>query len=244
MEETSLRRSVVRQEQVYRVALGVSDALVFLWLHLSDLAPLPKYLCVLIPFFLSLGGIGRGDLRTKLTIAGLGATLVADFFFVVLLPPRPVAAMSCFLVVQTLYRLRSNDREDIGAVARRIGVFHGGLLIACLFALAHRKEAILLLLAVGYAALLLSNVAISFGRKEGLSWRIGMILFLLCDLFIGVSVLLESPLFSPKESLAASLAAKRIAWVCYPLSQCLLALDAIEGARMRECAPERLFARA
>lgn len=203
----------------YRILLVEIEIALWLSLFLFGASAPYKYLSVVIPFFLALPALFPPRLPHVLLPVALAFTLVADFFFVLLSPPHPIVAISLFLFVQTVYFLFLRSRDSRARTARALIV----RLLICLSAI----PPILLffgadpvpLLGAAYGVFLVANL------KDALcspyrSFAVGMLLFFLCDLSLGVSFLLA------RRALSASAAfSGYAAWAFYPPSQTLIALS-------------------
>lgn len=214
------RRSGVLEKATYRILLVETEIALWLSLLLFAAPSALKYLSVLIPFFLALPALFVPRSPCLLLPVALAFTLVADAFFLLLTPPRPLVAIGFFLVVQVVYFFYL--RSDVGrarllrALALRVAI--------CLAVFAPTfflfgADPIVLLGAV-YGVWLVSNLLVALRGKDPL-FAIGMVLFFSCDLSLGVGFL-----FVRAGDAALSGFFGGAAWVFYPPSQTLIALSA------------------
>lgn len=210
------------------VLFVVAECAVYLALQFF-FTPLLRYATVLIPFALSLFSLRRGG--EALIPLALMTTMAADYFFVLCVPPRKTVAVLLFIIVQTLYCLRIHRELPLrakGFLLAARGALGAGIL---LFSIRVGMRSFLLIAAALYFPNLLANAieGVLVDRREPIVF--GLILFLLCDLCVGLSYLFETGLFVPNESLEMGVLCKRIAWAFYPPSQLLISLTAFVGSR-------------
>lgn len=154
---------------------------------------------------------------------GLGLTVVADTFLV-LLVRYELAGVAFFCMVQTVYALYLEARKRRSNIVWAVR-FSVVLLIWIGLAIADALD--ILSLAGGYSmGMLIMNVILAWrrapSRRAGHIFALGLTLFLLCDLCVG--------LFNASAYLAAFPAAvgpiaSRLIWWFYLPSQILIALS-------------------
>lgn len=180
-----------------------------------------KFISVLLCFLLSLL-IGGNSLNSKdklLLQAGLGVTVTADLFLLLL--DREAPGVLLFCIVQIIYCIRYELRR-FGIVM--LAVF---LIYVPIFGLHN-----IMLNAVFYSVCLLTSVFAGFRvfkyklfpAINGRMVFAGMVLFLLCDICVG---LYNLPYYMPVSDFllnATSISVKLI-WIFYLNSQVLLALS-------------------
>ncbi|MEQ2454979.1 lysoplasmalogenase family protein [Flavonifractor hominis] len=198
--------------------------LCFLLLDLLDpgswMSTALKYGGILLCFALSLVRTHNRD--SGLMCAALACTALADLFLLVL-NTHYLAGVACFCVVQLLYRARLRRRLGGRAwpdVAVR-ALLTGAALLA-VWQLGALNA--LSLLALFYFVQLAVNAAESLrlGRK-GLYFSVGLILFLCCDICVGLHNLAA---FLPPDGLSGAIAFAQIGmWLFYLPSQVLLTLS-------------------
>lgn len=166
-----------------------------------------------------------GDRKGDLIRLGLLLTLVADYFLVIEYDSY-LEGVVAFTGVQlcyfayTLVKEQRNKVRNLNALTR--AAFIAVLLIACFIILGDEADA-LSIVSVIYYGNLVANVVFAFllGREERL-FAIGLTLFAMCDLCIGLDVLFESYLGSPLGIFYGDYF--NLPWVFYQPSQILIAL--------------------
>lgn len=198
--------------------------LCFLLLDLLEpgnwLATALKYGGILLCFALSLVRARNWD--GGLMCAALACTALADLFLLVL-NAHYLIGVACFCVVQLLYRARLRRRLG-GRVWPDIAV--RALLTGAVLLVVWRLGALnlLSLLALFYFVQLTVNAAESLrlGRR-GLCFTAGLLLFLCCDICVGLHNLAS---FLPPDGLGGAIAFAQIGmWLFYLPSQVLLTLS-------------------
>lgn len=180
-----------------------------------------KYLSILLCFFWSLGS--AGNLDGKLTCTALAFTLLADLFLLVL-DRWYGAGVAAFCVVQLLYLARihrAGSRPLALRLLLRIGL--AALLLITGAALGALNG--LTALTLFYFSQLAANfiACLSLGRR-GRVFALGLLLFMGCDLCVGLSNL-SSVL--PQAAVLSLLPFARVGmWLFYLPSQVLITLSA------------------
>lgn len=170
---------------------------------------------------------------------GFVLTVAADFFLIMVGPLR-LLALSLFCIAQTSHAVRLSTFDR--AHRKRETIVRGTILTfmvaLALVATGGRFDALAILTAV-YAMLLLSNAVIAWPlrRRDPFAFP-GFLLFILCDVFILLEVGTSQGYFVPAVgSLWAVLLSIpfNLAWLFYVPSQVLLSLSAVtakkEGSR-------------
>ncbi len=164
------------------------------------------------------------------TQLALVCTVCADYFLVVHPEQPQFAAMLFFSVTQFAYGARL-CLEEAGRTRRtvQLAVRGGVSLLAVLLTLLVLGKGAdkVALVSLFYFANLLLNVVLAFlSRERNWLFATGLLLFVFCDVFVGLS-LIEGYLPLAKESLLYRLAHPgfNLAWVFYVPSQALLALS-------------------
>lgn len=159
-------------------------------------------------------------------------TVCADFFLVVTEPRHQLVAMIFFSVTQICYFLRLYMRQTkrkLHHAAVRIILIAAAVIISLLI-LGERVDA-LSLVSIFYFVNLVVNVVIAFIQKEKSTFfAIGLMLFSLCDISIGLSVMDKSYIPLPKGSILSKLANPgfNLAWIFYVPAQTLIAMSIAE----------------
>lgn len=130
--------------------------------------------------------------KTLFLNLGLLCTVCADFFLVLYQPQNKIAGMVFFSLAQTSYFLFL-WLFDENAKRKKIHLFVRLALIAVIeiiaFAVLQDKIDFLSTISVFYFANLAMNIVFSFlETKRYLLFSIGLILFILCDICVGLSV--------------------------------------------------------
>ena len=164
---------------------------------------------------------------------GILFTLVADYFLV-LADDRQLEGVLAFIVVQLAYFLYLVLSEENRGV-RNANIFtrvalSGVLVVAAIIVLGEDVDA-LSIASVVYYANLVSNIVFAFklGRTERI-FAIGLVLFAMCDLCIGLEVLFSSYLDSDAFSFFYG-SNFNLPWVFYQPSQVLIALGLFSKKR-------------
>lgn len=169
-----------------------------------------------------------------LTQIALVGTVFADFFLVVLDNGTRELAMVFFSITQICYFLRlyfghtSKRERQIHLILRGIAIVTA--MIATIIVLKEKTD-FLSLISLFYYANLIINVVYAFVQvKKSLIFALGLVLFALCDLFIGFGVLGSSYLTLEQGTLWYWLAHPgfNLAWLFYVPSQALLALSLLK----------------
>lgn len=197
----------------------------FLWLDLfrpgTGLSTFLKYLSILLCFCLLL--CRPQNIDGKLTRAALGFTLLADFFLLVL-DRWYGAGVSAFCVVQLIYLARIH-RAGRRPLALRLVL--RAALAALLLAVAGALGALnaLTALTLVYFSQLTANffASLSLGR-QGRLFSLGLLLFIGCDLCVGLCNL--SPILPGASVLVLLPFAQVGMWLFYLPSQVLITLSA------------------
>jgi len=154
-------------------------------------------------------------------------TLVADTFLV-LLEGYQIIATTAFCVTQTLYavRLRYADQNRISRFHQmRIILFV--LLEVVAYLVLRNSFDVLVFITMLYLSLLVGNIihAVSF-RKEQWIFSLALVLFLLCDIVVGLSVSGGYLNIAPESLIGKILALPvNLAWLFYLPSQVLIVLS-------------------
>lgn len=180
-----------------------------------------KYLSILLCFLWSLGS--AGNLDGKLTSTALAFTLLADLFLLVL-DRWYGAGVASFCVVQLLYLARIH-RAGTRPLALRL-LLRAGLAALLLIAGAAlgALNGLTALTLIYFSQLAANFIAgLSLGRR-GMVFTLGLLLFIGCDLCVGLNNL-SSVL--PQAAVLALLPFARVGmWLFYLPSQVLITLSA------------------
>ena len=172
-----------------------------------------------------------------ITLTGLICTAFADYFLVLIETPKQIPAMLFFTVTQISYfvllYLRDGAHRRLHLATR--GIFVSVFLILTFFVLGEKTD-LLSIISIFYFSNLLINVIWAFYEfKKSSLFAIGLLLFALCDVCVGLSVMSSSYITIPEGTILDFLANPPInlAWVFYIPSQSLIALSIAES-RIKE----------
>jgi hypothetical protein len=192
------------------------------------------YSSVVLAFVFNLGLIKR-DFRSLFTFLALGFTLVADYFLV-LLADSYLVAMLFFSVAQLAYgaRIHTELRDGLKVAHLTLRAILSLLALALPFVVLGDGTDALAVVSVFYFAQLIVSCIFAFLNTKcgGLILPIGLLLFLMCDIFVGFGNLSAYLPIEP-GTLAAWLEYPPInmAWVFYLPSQTLLGISLIKDIK-------------
>ena len=183
------------------------------------------YLSIIVVFLYGLTFIPniKKDKRTIFMMMGLAATLIADFFLVLIYKYREIAMIS-FSVTQIAYALvllETSRNVKIETIIRG-----AGSVLTLIVTVLVLKESVdlLSLVSMFYYFNLIMNSVMSFINKTPLSFKLGLILFICCDTVIGLQTLSEYLTISSESYMYKIIyPGFNLAWVFYLPSQVLLA---------------------
>ena len=181
---------------------------------------------VLVALFALVALCGGGDRRLYLIRLGIAFTLVADYFLV-LADDSELEGVLAFIVVQIFYAAYLFVREErrtvkIISLAVR-GALMTGLVIVAFIVLGEGTDPLAIASVIYYGNLVISCAfAFLLGREERI-FAIGLLLFAMCDIWIGLEVLFSSYLDSNLMDFVYN-ANYNLPWVFYQPSQILIGL--------------------
>lgn len=157
---------------------------------------------------------------------GLLFTLAADYFLVIIVDAK-LEGVLCFIAVQIayfLYLFVSEERRTVRSANILTRVILSGVLVIAAFAVLGEDTDALAIASVIYYGNLVVNMIFAFilGRAERI-FAIGLVLFAMCDLCIGLEVLFRSYLNIDVSGLFYG-DNLNLPWVFYQPSQVLIAL--------------------
>jgi hypothetical protein len=169
-----------------------------------------------------------------LTSIGLLFTLGADFFLVILVPYIELPAMISFSITQICYFIRiylnhKTIQEKRIHIIIRITLI--SLIIIFAVILMDGQIDLLTLISAFYYANLISNIIFAFKQtKVSILFPIGLLLFALCDLQVGISYVNDYYISFANIPILNFIANPPInlAWVFYTPSQVLISLSIIK----------------
>lgn len=168
-----------------------------------------------------------------LTQLGLLFTVFADLFLVVITPMLQIPAMICFSITQMCYFLRlylneNSKKEKLIHIITRITT--SILIIIITIIVLKEKTDFLSIISTFYYANLLINIIFAFRKSnKSILFPIGLLLFSLCDLQIGIKILNDSYINVSNNIILEFLSDPpfNFAWLFYVPSQTLIALSVI-----------------
>lgn len=155
-----------------------------------------KYISILLCFVLSLfiGDRGNDKSDTRLLQGALFFTVIADFNLVIL--KNFILGISVFCIVQIIYTIRHSGNIILSKRNSLLFLIEGTLFfwLVIILNIPFYQENVLYIIACIYSILLVTSVFMAFGTiKRGFYSKmnsyfiiIGMILFLLCDINVGL----------------------------------------------------------
>ncbi len=189
-----------------------------------------EYSAVCLCFIFALLHI-KNDKPTILIIFGLLFTVIADLFLVVFGAKYRTFGMTAFSIVQLMYfarlltGLKSQKFMWFNIITRIVCT--SAALSATALILKHKTD-LLSLVSVFYFTNIVLNTALAFIRfKTSPLFAFGLLLFLLCDTFIGLQIAAGTYINIPTDSWLYSIISPgfNIAWMFYVPSQTLIALS-------------------
>lgn len=164
---------------------------------------------------------------------GLILTIFADIFLVLLNPANKVIGMIFFVLVQLCYFLflisnTKSKANQISNVVTRL-ILTAGIIVACVLLLKDKVDFLSIISVIYFANLFVNLVFAYAGGKKSLAFAIGLTLFILCDIIIGLQVAAGDYLTISESSIVHKIifADFNIAWAVYLPSQVIIALFAI-----------------
>lgn len=216
------------------LALFVLIESVFFVLIQMGIAGLHNYLCftsVVVAFAFSVL-VARPYADSLITVLGLLFTVCADYCLLLIYPEPRVIAMIFFNTVQACYFIRillnsKGRREVIVHVAVRLLAMLSAVILA--FAILGGKPDSVSLISMIYFANLATNIVFAFYHHDRyLLFAIGLLSFALCDIFVGLGVLVNDYLRLGRDNILWQLTHSGVnfIWLFYVPSQTLISISA------------------
>jgi hypothetical protein len=188
---------------------------------------------VLVALFALLTLPDATDKRLHLIRLGIAFTLVADYFLV-LADDSELEGVLAFIVVQIFYAVYLFVREERRRVKNISLAVRGalmlGLVVVAFIVLGEDTDPLAIASVIYYGNLVISCVfAFLLGRRERI-FAIGLLLFAMCDIWIGLEVLFSSYLDSNLMNFVYN-ANYNLPWVFYQPSQVMIGLSLIDKAK-------------
>ena len=196
-----------------------------------------EFTSIVIAFVFSIVCFAKAR-NTILTEIALLFTMLADLFLEIVHPMMQAVAMTSFLIVQLLhfarliFELDSKKWRLINLIIRAIVVVIAEVITIIVL---KDKFDYLSCVAICYFANLLSNIVLSFVEfKKSPLFAIGLLLFLGCDIFVGLQCAAGVYIDIPTTSVIYKIifAPFNIAWLCYLPSQVLIALSVVNRKKV------------
>lgn len=213
------------------VELGLYLSFLIIDFSNSGDSTLVKYISIVIINLFNLFAIFINRKRNYFFFFGLVFTLISDTFLL-LINDYYVVGLICFNIVQTLYYLGLKDKINkffIHQLALR-----GFILILCIIISLFNHEYVVML-SISYITFLVLNISslIFFCKKDKkiITLLIGLCLFLLCDINVGLNNLgYYFPISSSTMEILQSLSSN-LMWLFYLPSQVLISLYFFNSAK-------------
>jgi hypothetical protein len=188
---------------------------------------------VFVALFALLTLLGATDKRLHLIRLGIAFTLVADYFLVIA-DDSELEGVLAFIVVQIFYAVYLFVREERRRVKNISLAVRGalmlGLVVVAFIVLGEDTDPLAIASVIYYGNLVISCVfAFLLGRRERI-FAIGLLLFAMCDIWIGLEVLFSSYLDSNLMNFVYN-ANYNLPWVFYQPSQLMIGLSLIDKAK-------------
>lgn len=171
------------------------------------------------------------DLDCILTQVALSTTVMADLFLVIVQPMNQLVSMIFFSVTQICYFLRIlfNSKSKLEKIVHLFvrGLVIIGVIIVAIVVLKEKIDA-LSIISVFYFANLVLNVIFAFIQfKKSILFPIGLFLFMICDIIIGLRSAIGVYLNVPQSSFLYQIAFSSFdwAWLFYLPAQVLIVLS-------------------
>lgn len=224
MERVTYKRAVGIGALVF-IALEVV-LLPLIQLNVCDAVEYWQYSAVILAFLFSLLCL-RGDRRGDLVRLGLAITLVADYFLVID-GDAYLAGVVTFIFVQIAYfayLVLEDERKTVRLtnIYTRIGLC-AVLIIAAYAVLGERTDALAIASVLYYANLVMNAVFAFLLGRRGRALAIGLVLFAMCDLCIGLETLCDIYIKTDAFDFMYE-GSFNLPWVFYQPSQVMIGLS-------------------
>lgn len=191
---------------------------------------LVRYLVIIFAFLFSLLFISK-DKNSYLTVGALAFTLMADLFLVMLDPARQLAGMIFFSGAQLFHAARVHFFFESRTVKRVTLVLRVAAIIAVqvvtVTVLGDAYDALSAVSMLYFTNIILNTVFAFINIKKQPVYAIGMLFFVFCDIFVGLSGALGTYLPVSEGSIVYKIAHPPFdaAWMFYAPSQTLIAIS-------------------
>jgi len=189
------------------------------------------YFGIVLAFLFSIFGITNKENRFE--VIALLLTVLADTFLVLIENQNRLWGMFFFVGVQAFHMLYINQYFDMKSLSGRqifkfIRIPTSILIVLVAFIVLQEKVDAVSILSVIYFVNFLINLMMAYYCKNKITlFTIGFTLFICCDIFVGMGVLLNSYLLVDTSSTLYLIfnSSFNFVWMFYLPSQCLLAIN-------------------
>ena len=227
MSDVQLGTRYAKIVRIFAIALVAMQAILFPIIQLTPWS-VSSYACyasiILVVAFSLVSGVGERS--GHLIRLGLLFTLVADYFLVIEYD-SDLEGVIAFLAVQLCYFAYTFAKEDTPAVRNLNAMIRVLIVIvmlaACFLILGDEADPLSIVSAVYYGNLVVNVIfAFALGKEERL-FAIGLLLFAMCDLCIGLDMIFNSYIDNASLDIFYG-EYYNLPWVFYQPSQILITL--------------------
>ncbi len=168
-----------------------------------------------------------------LMLIALSSTVIADFFLcgLVEFKSAQLIAMCFFIIVQSCYFLEiyfssTSKREKLVHLIIRAS-FSVILIVISIIVLKSNSNALSIISVLYFTNLIINSIYAFINVKLSILFPIGLTLFMLCDIVVGLNVMAESYIYISESSLIMKIINPgfNLAWLFYVPAQTLLAIS-------------------
>ena len=189
-----------------------------------------RYLVIIFAFLFSALFISK-DKNSYLTVGALAFTLVADLFLVIINPAQQLLGMIFFCGAQFFHASRvhfffeSKMVRSITLMFRVAAIF--AVQIVTVIVLGDAYDALSAISMLYFTNIILNTVYAFVHFKRQPVYALGMLLFVFCDVFVGLSGALGTYFTASKSSIIYKIANPPFdaAWMFYAPSQTLISIS-------------------
>ena len=189
-----------------------------------------RYLVIIFSFLFSVLFISK-DKNSYLTAGALAFTLVADLFLVMLDPARQLAGMIFFCGAQFFHAARvhflfeGKKAKSITLILRAAAII--AVQIVTVIVLGDSYDALSAVSMLYFTNIILNTVYAFIHFKKQSVYALGMLLFVFCDIFVGLSSAIGTYLAVAEGSLIYRIVHPSFdaVWMFYAPSQTLIAIS-------------------
>ncbi len=214
-------------QQIMLYVFIAIEAILFILIHFIKSVPsyIPSYIAIIICFLMSFVFFEKSKNWLLVAIALL-FTLIADTYLVLLHASNQIAAMIAFNFTQLAYafKIAIESKKLQNILSLSIRTFLILLIELIAFVFLKIKFDTLIFVTLIYFVNLVCNMAFSFTvKKINLLFSIGLILFICCDVFVGLPFLADVLTIEEGSFIYTLINSKiNFIWVFYLPSQTLI----------------------